>query len=77
MNIKFRFRFRQVSLYFYYFCSMVTGIPAMGLDDRPVPKTVDRIISNFTPDERRVLYDFAISKTGAASVLKVEELHMS
>lgn len=49
----------------------------MGLDDRPVPKTMDRIISDFTPDERRVLYDFAISKTGVAPVVKVEELHMS
>lgn len=48
----------------------------MGLDDRPVPKTMDRIISDFTPDERKVLYDFVISKTGAAPVMKVEELQM-
>lgn len=48
----------------------------MGLDDRPIPKTVDRIICDFTPDERRVLYDFAVSKTGAPPVMKVEELNM-
>ncbi|XP_021934823.1 splicing regulatory glutamine/lysine-rich protein 1-like isoform X2 [Zootermopsis nevadensis] len=56
---------------------MKTGISAVGLDDRPIPKTMDRIISDFTPDERRVLYDFAVSKTGAVPVVKVEELHMS
>jgi hypothetical protein len=37
---------------------------------------MDRIISDFTPDERRALYDFAVSKTGAAPVVKVEELNM-
>ncbi|XP_033611594.1 U11/U12 small nuclear ribonucleoprotein 48 kDa protein isoform X2 [Cryptotermes secundus] len=55
---------------------MKTGIPAVGFDDRPIPKTMDRIICDFTPDERRVLYDFAVSKTGAPPVMKVEELHM-
>jgi hypothetical protein len=48
----------------------------VGLDDRPVPKTVDRIISDFTPDERRVLYDSVVSKTRAAPVMKAEELQM-
>jgi hypothetical protein len=48
----------------------------VGLDERPVPKTVDRIISDFTPDERRVLYDFVVSKTRAIPVMKVEELQM-
>jgi hypothetical protein len=53
-----------------------TGIPAVGLDDRAIPKTMDRIICEFTPDERRVLYDFAVSKMKAPPVMKVEELHM-
>jgi hypothetical protein len=37
---------------------------------------MDRIICDFTPDERRVLYDVAVSKTGAPPIMKVEELHM-
>jgi hypothetical protein len=37
---------------------------------------MDRIICDFTPDERRVLYDFAVSKTRAPPVTKVEELQI-
>jgi hypothetical protein len=48
----------------------------VGLDDRPIPKTMDRIISDFTPDERRVLYDFVVSKTRSEPLVKVEELQM-
>lgn len=55
---------------------MITGIPPMGLDDRPIPKTADRLTSDFTVDERRILYDFVIQKTKAAPTVKVEELDM-
>ena len=48
----------------------------MGLVNRPFPKTIDGIISDFTPDERRVLYDFVVSKTRASPLVKVEELQM-
>lgn len=48
----------------------------MGLDDRPVPKTMDRIVCDFTPDERRVLYDFTVSKTRAPPIMKVEDFHV-
>jgi hypothetical protein len=37
---------------------------------------MDRIICDFTPDERRVLYDFAVSKTIPPPGMKVEEFHM-
>ena len=55
---------------------MNTGVPAMGLDDRPIPKTADRLTSDFTVDERRILYDFVIKKTKAMPTVKVEELDM-
>ncbi|KAJ9589041.1 hypothetical protein L9F63_017685 [Diploptera punctata] len=42
--------------------SLKTGIPAMGLDNRPIPKTADRLISDFTVDERRILYDYKEEK---------------
>lgn len=77
------FHFRQVLLFLFhiYLCKCVliimTGIPVEGLDDRPIPKTMNRIIADFTPDERRILYDFAVSKTRAAPVVKVEELNVS
>jgi len=48
----------------------------VGLDNSPFPKTMDRIISDFTPDERRVLYDFVVSKTRAEPLVKAEELQM-
>jgi len=69
------FQFSQV-LQYWKLILTATGIPAVGLDDRPFPKTMDRIISDFTPDERRMLYDFVVSKTRAGPLVKVEELQM-
>nr|CAD7459951.1 unnamed protein product [Timema tahoe] len=43
-------------------------------DDRPVPRTVDRYLSNFTVDERRAKYDYIVSKTASVSAVKIEDL---
>ncbi|GLH01744.1 U11/U12 small nuclear ribonucleoprotein 48 kDa protein [Gryllus bimaculatus] len=43
---------------------------------RLVPKTSDRLTADFTSDERRILYDFVISKTKPVEDVKVEELQL-
>nr|CAD7606179.1 unnamed protein product [Timema genevievae] len=44
-------------------------------DDRPVPRTVDRYLSDFTVDERKaMMYDHAVSKTASVSAVKIEDL---
>nr|XP_018911995.1 PREDICTED: U11/U12 small nuclear ribonucleoprotein 48 kDa protein-like isoform X1 [Bemisia tabaci]XP_018911996.1 PREDICTED: U11/U12 small nuclear ribonucleoprotein 48 kDa protein-like isoform X2 [Bemisia tabaci] len=43
------------------------GVEDISRDDRPIPRTADRCVSEFTVDERRVLYDFAVSQTSKPS----------
>ncbi|XP_063975140.1 U11/U12 small nuclear ribonucleoprotein 48 kDa protein-like isoform X2 [Diachasmimorpha longicaudata] len=40
------------------------GAPATeGEDSRLIPRTSDRLLSDFTPEERRILYDYVVSHT--------------
>ncbi|XP_054258548.1 U11/U12 small nuclear ribonucleoprotein 48 kDa protein-like [Macrosteles quadrilineatus] len=44
--------------------------------DREVPQTSDRLCSDFTTDERRVLYDYAVSRT-AGTVPQLKEFNLT
>ncbi|XP_063225418.1 G patch domain-containing protein 8-like [Bacillus rossius redtenbacheri] len=46
-------------------------------DDRPAPQTGSRWVADFTPDERRVLYDHAVSRTSRQEAVKLEDLTVS
>lgn len=35
----------------------------LGMGERLIPRTSDRLITDFTSDERRALYDYVISNT--------------
>ncbi|XP_015122737.1 U11/U12 small nuclear ribonucleoprotein 48 kDa protein [Diachasma alloeum] len=37
--------------------------PREGVDCRLIPRTSDRLLTDFTPEERRILYDYVVSHT--------------
>lgn len=55
-------------LYYYIFPNHKFLTMIIGTGERLIPRTSDRLLTDFTRDERRVLYDYVIANTAKPDI---------